>query len=146
MYVDFSELVVGAEYESPELAQHWGYKSMHAISRGVITPVGTNIIILFVTREKQASLTQYEDHLDGGRLHWEGEEKHGSDDRIIAAAGRGDSIHLFYREVHHSPFAYYGVIDLESHRRQLDKPSEFVFRIRSEPTGRRARTEGDMDG
>jgi hypothetical protein len=43
-------------------------------------------------------LTQYEDFVSGELLFWEGEEKHGSDTRIINAESVGDEIHLFYRE------------------------------------------------
>ena len=125
--VDFDGLQVGKEYERPFLANLWGYKGFQAISRGVVTPSGTNFIILFVTKEKQQALTQYNDYLDGGFLHWEGEEKHSSDTRIIDAAKNGDQIHLFYRDIHHTPFIYHGEVFLESFQRHTTKPSEFIF-------------------
>ena len=83
MPVSFDALIIGNEYEHPYLADLWGYKGYQAISRGVITPSGTNNIILFVTKEKQQALTQYNDYIDEDYLHWEGEEKHSSDKRTI---------------------------------------------------------------
>jgi len=127
--VNFQGLTIGAEYERPRLAEHWGYRSHHAISRGVITPAGTRYIVLFVTKEKQESLTQYRDFVEGDVLHWEGEERHGSDDRIVRARHNGDEIHLFYRERHHSPFVYLGPITLIDYERRTDAPSRFQFRI-----------------
>lgn len=85
MPVSFEKIHIGKEYERPYLADIWGYKAFQAISRGVVTPAGSNYIILFVTKEKQEALTQYNDYLDGDLLHWEGEEKHSSDDRVINA-------------------------------------------------------------
>src|SRR5579883_1090833 len=104
--MDLSSLAIGAKYTRPELAGRWGYTSHHAIGRGVVTPRGENLIILFVTRIKQEALTPYEDALSGDLLFWEGQEKHGTDDRVINARAAGDEVHLFYREIHHTPFEY----------------------------------------
>jgi len=125
--VSFERLEVGKEYERPFLAELWGYKGYQAISRGVVTPSNTNLIILFVTKEKQQALTQYNDYIDGGYLHWEGEEKHSSDNRIIKASANGDEIHLFYRDIHHSPFVYYGQITLQDYQLHTSEPSKFIF-------------------
>lgn len=139
MPVDFDKLVIGRSYERPYLARLWGYRGFQAISRGVVTPANTNLIILFVTEEKQQSLTQYNDRLDGPFLHWEGEAKHSSDTRVIRASAAGDEIHLFHRKMHHSPFTYMGQIVLEQHNRLKDVPSQFIFtlprqnEIRDEP-------------
>lgn len=130
MPVTFDQLVLGEEYGRPELATLWGYATWNAISRGVITPAGDNKIVLFVTREKQEALTQYQDHFDGERLHWEGETNHANDDRVVNAAGAGDEIHLFFRERHHSDFTYFGPITLVEHSIHLDRPSQFVFDTR----------------
>lgn len=131
MPVSFEDLKVGQEYERPYLADVWGYKGFQAISRGVVTPSGTNLIVLFVTKQKQEALTQYNDYLDGDLLHWEGEEKHSSDTRIIFSESANDEIHLFYRDIHHTPFVYYGLIYLKEHRIFIEKPSQFVFSIGS---------------
>jgi hypothetical protein len=102
--VTFDGLVVGGTYERPELAAMWGYKDWHAIGRGIVTPAKHNVVILFVTREKQAALTQYQDHFEGDELHMDGETNHAADQRIVTASSAGDQIHLFYRDRHHSPF------------------------------------------
>jgi putative restriction endonuclease len=83
----------------------------------------------FITKDKQEALTQYNDYIDGNMLFWEGEEKHSSDNRVIEARKNGDEIHLFYREVHHTPFIYFGKILLTDHQLRENAPSEFVFRI-----------------
>lgn len=83
MPVSFNSLAIGQSYERPYPAELWGYRGYQAISRGVVTYSNTNLIILFVTEEKQESLTQCKDHLVGQLLHWEGEEKHSSDERVI---------------------------------------------------------------
>lgn len=129
MSVDFKPLEFGQSYERPYLAKLWGYQSFHAISKGVVTPANTKYIIFFVTKDKQEALTQYNDYIDGNMLFWEGEEKHSSDRRIIEANKNGEEIHLFYREVHHSPFIYFGKIFLTDYLLREDAPSEFIFRI-----------------
>ena len=127
--MDLSFLTVGEKYTRPVLARRWGYASHHAISRGVVTPQSGKVIILFVTRVKQEALTQYADALSGDLLFWEGQEKHGTDDRVIGADKAGDAVHLFYREIHHTPFEYKGRVLLLSHHRSTSTPSRFVFRL-----------------
>lgn len=129
MAVSFKRLKVRQEYERPLLAELWGYRGYQAISRGVVTPSDTNLIILFVTKEKQKALTQYNDYIDGDLLHWEGEEKHSSDNRIVKASANGDEIHLFYRDIHHSPFVYYGQITLRDFELHTSEPSKFIFSL-----------------
>lgn len=129
MPVSFEKIKVGGLYERPYLADIWGYNGFQAISRGVITPSGSNYIILFVTREKQNTLTQYNDFLDEGLLHWEGEKKHSSDNRIVNTEFSNDEIHLFYREIHHSPFIYYGEVFIEKYNLCIENPSQFVFNV-----------------
>lgn len=122
-------LEIGHLYTRPQLAKLWGYESFHAIARGVLTPKGAGAIVLFVTREKQESLTQYQDFLSGDRLHWEGEKGHRTDNRIANAYSSGDEIHLFYRDVHHTPFRYHGQVYLTQFDRYRDRPSQFVFAL-----------------
>lgn len=129
MPINFKSLEFGQTYERPYLAKLWGYQSFHAISKGVVTPAGTKYIIFFVTKDKQEALTQYNDYIDGNMLFWEGEEKHSSDKRVVEANKNGDEIHLFYREVHHSSFVYFGKISLTDYQLREGSPSEFVFRI-----------------
>ena len=129
MNVSFENLKIGHEYDRNILAEIWGYKGHQAISRGVITPAGTNKIILFVTKEKQSSSTQYVDYIKDNNLFWEGENKHGSDIRIKNSSNNDDEIHLFYREIHHTPFIYYGEIFLDQSELFSDKPSKFIFSV-----------------
>jgi putative restriction endonuclease len=132
MAVNFDTLQTAREYDRPFLARLWGYQSYQAIAKGV-APSDTNLIILFVTRRKQIALQQYNDFIDGDLLFWEGEAKHGSDQRIINAKNRNDEIYLFYRETHHTPFLFFGRIHLTDYQQNESIPSEFIFRISSLP-------------
>jgi putative restriction endonuclease len=127
MPVSFDILRVGCEYDRPFLAKKWGYKGWSAIGRGVVTPAGENVIVLFITREKQQALPQYQDTFDGNTLRMEGEDQHGSDDRLVNAATNRDDVHLFYREKHHSSFVYHGKMLLESYELSAHQPSRFIF-------------------
>ncbi len=129
MPFDLTPLERGCLYTRPELAALWGYAGYQAFARGVFTPQGTRMIVLFVTREKQQGLTAYVDALVGDHLTWEGETKHQSDERIANAAESGESIHLFYRDVHHTPFRYHGQVLLTHYRARRDDPSRFEFQL-----------------
>lgn len=131
MPVEFSTIKIGNLYDRPLLAAMWGYESFQAIAKGVITPKGQNLIVLFVTRFKQRSLTQYVDYIEDGLLHWEGEDGHGNDQRVIQAEERGTAIHLFYRELHHRPFEYKGLLRLSHHELHIERPSRFIFALES---------------
>jgi putative restriction endonuclease len=124
--LDFTSVVVGKEYDRPYLAKLWGYESFEAISRGVITPKGDNRIVFFITKQKQEHLTQYVDHIEQDILFWEGEEKHSSDKRITE---KRDTIHVFFRERHHTPFIYQGRAILLGQRLLVDRPSQFTFQL-----------------
>jgi putative restriction endonuclease len=80
-------------------------------------------------------------------LFWEGQEKHGTDDRVINAEKAGDEIHLFYREVHHTPFEYKGRVLLVNAVRRTDAPSQFVFRLENDqsPADDLERFRSDID-
>ncbi len=123
----FEKFSLNKLYSRNFIAERMGYKSFQAISKGVVTPKNSNVIVLFVTKEKQSALTQYNDYIDGGLLHWEGENKHGSDKRIVTAKENGEKIFLFYRNRHHSDFLFLGEIFLLRFIEQTTKPSEFVF-------------------
>jgi len=122
-------LILGQEYTRPELARFWGLGGIQAINRGVYTPAKQRVLFLFVTRNKQSCLPQYKDYLDEDLLFWEGENGHGSDARIAAASSKGEEIHLFYRERHHSSFIYHGKVILAHWIKHEDGPSEFVFKV-----------------
>ncbi len=124
--IGFQRIFIGGKYDRPTLAKLWGYESFNAISRGVVTPKDQKVMVFFITKEKQESMTQYEDHIDQDILFWEGEKQHGSDGRIIKG---DDEVHIFYRKRHHSDFTYEGRAILKSYRIFSDRPSKFVFRL-----------------
>ena len=125
MPVSFDNLSVGSLYDRPLLATQWGYKGYEAICKGVVTPVATSYIILFVTHDKQKTFTPYDDVLDGNELRIDGEKNHRSDNRIANADSIGDEIHAFYRARHHRPFTYYGRAYLVGHQILDVSPSRF---------------------
>ncbi len=129
MPFDPRTLQIGRLYTRPELARLWGYRGFQALARGVFTPKGGGHVVLFVTRQKQASLTQYHDFINGDRLHWEGEASHRSDDRVAHAHENGEVVHLFYRDVHHTPFRYHGPLAITDFRSRESAPSRFVFNV-----------------
>jgi putative restriction endonuclease len=129
MAFDISLVERGRLYTRPELADIWGYRTYHALARGVVTPRESGCILLFVTREKQESLTQYRDFISADRLHWEGEVGHQNDDRIARSHESGEEIHLFYRDIHHTPFRYHGQVLITRFERRTDDPSRFVFQL-----------------
>lgn len=129
MPVSFSKITHGSEYSRNTLADIWGYSSYHAIARGVVTPQYDNKIILFVTEEKQDSLEQYADRLDGNTLHWEGPNDHFGESRMLHAATSGDEIHLFYRARHHTDFMYMGRITVVGYTAHTTRPSQFTLKI-----------------
>lgn len=126
----FSELFVyGDKYDRDHIAGLLKYKSRHSISRGVVTPISSDFIILFVTRTKQKNEPQYKDYIDNGVLYWEGENGHRSDLRIKDHIKNKDKIYLFYRDVHHTLFTYFGEILVESSLITKNIPSQFTFNI-----------------
>lgn len=129
MPFDLTPLERGGLYTRPELAALWGYAGYQAFARRVFTPQGARTIVLFVTRQKQAGLTAYKDALVGDHLTWEGESSHANDLRIARAAETGEAIHLFYRDVHHTPFRYHGQVLLRQYSERRDGPSRFAFQL-----------------
>jgi hypothetical protein len=126
----FSELFMyGKKYDRDRIADLLEYKSWHSISRGVVTPASSDFIILFVTRTKQKQEVQYKDYIDNGVLYWEGENGHRSDLRIKNHIKNKDKIYLFYRDIHHTLFAYFGEVFVKSSLIKQDSPSQFTFNI-----------------
>lgn len=60
-------------------------------------------------------------------LHIEGETSHFNDQKIINVQTNGDLIYLFYRDIHHTPFTYYGEVILVEYKIYSDKPSIFIL-------------------
>ena len=116
-------------YTREQIAAHWDYRGVAAISRGVVTPRGLKQIWLFVTREKQKSLTQYNDSIYDNVLLWEGEKGHRTDQRIVSTLTSGEKIFLFFRTRHHQEFIYFGGIRLLNYELNEGRPSHFAFEI-----------------
>ena len=131
MPVSFEAIAIGQTYSRNDLVRIWGYAAPQALARGVVTPKNDHKIILFVTKEKQASATQYQDHIEGNQLFWEGPNDHFAEDRIVGAPKNGDELHRFYRERHHADFTYYGQITPTQAQQYADQPSRFVFALGS---------------
>ena len=93
-----------------QLAAFWGYRARQAISRGIITPRGHNLIILFVTEQKHAGMTQYVDRLVGGCLQMEGDGQAASHRRLAAQmdSESRDAVQLFFRRNQRDRFSYCG--------------------------------------
>lgn len=130
--INFNGLKIGGFYDRNFLTKLWGYQGRQAISKGVVTPANDNTIILFVTKKKQKSSTQYVDYINDNFLYWEGEEKGGNNNRIINATKNHDPIHLFYRFRHHADFKYIGNIELVSFIKKTNAPFKFIFQVSPE--------------
>jgi hypothetical protein len=85
----FANMSIGTKYTRPALGDIWGM-DWHCFSKGAFTPRGGGKIILFVTRIKQDSLTQYNDFISGGLAFWEGEISKRNDGRIRSASRSGE--------------------------------------------------------
>jgi hypothetical protein len=130
MEISFNKIEVGKEYSRPKLAELWGYKGYQALAKGVVTPKGTNKIILFVTKEKQSFQEQYQNQLIGQVLHWEGPTDHFGEDRMVDANNSDDEILVFYRIKHHSDFTYLGIVEVDRYVLHTAQPSKFVFQVK----------------
>jgi hypothetical protein len=129
MPVDFINIRRGASYSRPQLANMWGYKGYQAIARGVVTPRNSNLIVLFVTEEKQSFQEQYQDWFNNNILEWEGPTDHFGEERMLQSNDNGDEIHVFHRLRHHSDFTYIGVATVEIFKHFSHKSSQFRFKI-----------------
>lgn len=128
--VDMSLLTVNETYTAKQLAGLWGYKSHHALVKGVFHPKGTNILILFVTKKRQPGTTQFRNELRGNMIKIEGADQHGTDfllQRNLETPT--DQIYLFYREKHTLPFTFLGEVQLVRSWIHEDRSSEFEFFI-----------------
>lgn len=127
--ISFSSLVIGNTYDRPFLANLWGYAGHQALSRGIVTPSDTNIIILFITKNNQVCLTKYNNNFyeNSNLLYMNGEINHQNDERLVNSSNTGDEVYLFYREKHHSNFMYKGRVYLSDYTINSNLPSNFIF-------------------
>ena len=129
MRISFSKIPLRSKWTRQRLADLWECAAYQAIARGVVTPRGSNLIVLFVQEEKPDDFTQYNDRLAGTRLHWEGEKEHWTDRRIADAEKNGDEIHVFYRDLHRDPFTYLGRARLIRFEHKTTEPSRAEFEL-----------------
>lgn len=58
----------------------------------------------------------------------QGQEKHGTDKRLLSNLNVNKyKIYLFYRDIHHTPFIYYGRTFFIEATEHTDEPSDFQF-------------------
>lgn len=137
--VNLDKLVIGESYKAKYLANLWGFKSETCFN-GTFHPSNTNIVLLFVSKNKTSDRVQYEDNLENGILIMEGQEKHGSDKYIIGTIEKKSlyKFYLFYRESRKetvegkkiaAPFVYRGECFPIEYEQQSDKPSKFKFKL-----------------
>jgi hypothetical protein len=128
--IDISQLQVNQTYTAKQLASLWGYKSHHALVKGVFHPKGSDIIILFVTKQRHPGSTQFKNELRGNIIKIEGADKHGTDQLLQKnLENPTDRIYLFYRENHTLPFTFLGKVHLIQSWIHTDTSSEFEFFI-----------------
>lgn len=129
---ELNKLEIFSKYTQKELAKLWGYKSYDAIRRGVVTPSGEDIIILFLTLGKGSETDANTNRIEGSELYMCGEEKHGHDKRINDnLTTPKDRIYLFMRDSDHSQYVYYGEITLIDSTINDTIPSLFKFEVPS---------------
>lgn len=91
------ELEVGQIYTRVQLQRMFGIKDA-TLKNGVFPMRERREIWLFVTRDKQADRTQFEDRLEGDTLYWEGQTSGRTDALIRNHVIDGTNILVFYRE------------------------------------------------
>lgn len=128
--IDMDQLKVNQTYTAKQLASLWGYKSHHALVKGVFHPKDSDILILFVTKQRQPGSTQFKNELRGNIIKIEGADKHGTDQLLQKnLTDPVDRIYLFYREKHTLPFTFLGRVHLIRSWIRTDTASEFEFFI-----------------
>lgn len=130
MEIDCSKLCIGEKYSRKELANLWGYDGTKGLEKGIVHPKGSQVIVLFVTKEKDKAVVQYTDVLEDNILIMDGQLKHGADKAVREAK----EIYLFYRRSMKCknqmvPFTYYGKVHLSDVMEETEKPSRFVFQL-----------------
>jgi putative restriction endonuclease len=127
--VVFDNIEVGKTFSRNDLINLWGYGGVEAIQRGVITPASSNVIILFVTKDKRKDATQYHDYISDGYLYWDGEKAGSNNNRIINTRFTNHPIHLFYRYEARLDFVYMGLVKYKEHISMEKEPWKFIYKI-----------------
>lgn len=128
------ELTAGEVYTRADLAERLGI-GPGAMGSGVFRRKGSSSVLLFVTEQKSADRTPYEDRLEGDVLYWQGQEKRLTDPLIIEHAERGLELLVFYRrqkgELPGYGFRYLGPFTYVSHQTP-DGPGASSFVLQRE--------------
>lgn len=129
--VDISKVVEGNTYTANDLASLWNYESYHGLAKGIVTIANDNKILLFVTRIKRKGAKPYVDEIKSGILYMQGQEKHGTDQRLSNNIDHKlqDEFYLFYRDRYDLPFTYMGRSYIINAKINKNEPSEFEFLI-----------------
>lgn len=122
-------LTVGSIYTRDDLARMFDITDA-TLNTGIFQPKGTRSIWIFVTERKTPDRTQYEDHLDGDVLHWQGQTEGRKDALIIEHVERNFELLVFHRQAKYehagAGFRYEGEFEHVSHKGS--KPTNFVLR------------------
>jgi putative restriction endonuclease len=106
-----------------------------SINNGIFKPAAFDSVWLFVTEQKTADRTQYDDILTGDVLHMEGQTQGGTDHLIEEHVERGLELLLFYRKKKYehpgAGFTYKGRFLFQSAKDS--GPTKFTLRHESSP-------------
>lgn len=129
-------LVIGALYTRAQLKELFGITDA-ALYNGIFRPKGYASVWIFLTGEKQADRTPYEDRIEGEYVYFEGQTKGKTDRLIVEARSAGHELLLFYRPSKYAygreagaAFRYYGPIEYVSH--EGSRPTRFTCRFATE--------------
>jgi putative restriction endonuclease len=124
-----SVLQVGAAYTREQLRELFGITDA-TLNTGLFQPRGYSSLWIFLTEQKTPDRTQYEDHLDGDTLYFQGQTQGRKDDLLINHKEQVLELLVFYRkEKYEYPgagFRYEGPFRYLSHKGE--RPSSFVLR------------------
>jgi hypothetical protein len=106
-----------------------------SINNGIFKPAAYDSVWIFVTEQKTADRTQYDDMLAGDILHMEGQTQGGTDHLIKEHVARGLELLLFYRKKKYehpgAGFTYKGRFLYQSD--EGSGPTKFTLRQESSP-------------
>lgn len=124
-----SKLQIGATYTREQLRVGFGITDA-TLHTGLFQPRGYSSLWIFLTERKTPDRTQYEDHLDGDTLHFQGQTQGRKDHLIIEHVERNLELLLFNRKAKYefegAGFRYEGPFRYVSHSGQ--RPSSFILR------------------
>ena len=122
------QLEIGKVYTRKKLIDLFNISDA-TINTGVFHPSGTSSVWLFITEQKSADLTPYNDLLDGNILFWQGQMAGRTDKMIINHKARGLELLIFFRKKKYehpgAGFKYLGQFVYFSHTG--NKPASFIL-------------------